>query len=149
MVAIRSIFLSTLALGSTLATATKKSCMTNGQALQVLKNWQNLIGDYSSELADAALTPDFTDYSASAADLNNVCPQAPVKSPPLDKPLFTSRDQFKQGQGGQPPIKSKILKHWHDCTTVSMRWKMTNLGSREVFGLIAFDTIVVRDALKS
>ena len=63
--------------------------MGEAEATQVGGFWVDLIGNYSQALADAVLTPDFTDYSDSALSLNAVCPQVPGTAPALLSPVFT------------------------------------------------------------
>ena len=120
-------------------------CMSSSDALQVATTWTQLIGNYTKELAQDTLTANYTDYSESALSLNNVCPQAPVASPPLTYPVFTNRTQFEGGQGMQLPIESKILQVWQSCTTVTMRWELTNTtnGGRPVIGIIVLETVEV------
>lgn len=111
--------------------------------MQVGTNWIQLLSAYTADMAKRVLTEDFTDYSASALSLNNECPQAPVASPPLGEPVFTTREQFMKAQGPQPPIQSDMLDVWHDCSTVTMHWKMTNLGSLPVLAVIVLKTVQV------
>lgn len=124
---------------------TRSTCMCDTEAHQIGWLWTQLIGNYSLALAASSLATNYTDYSASALTLNNVCPQAPVASPPLLDPVFTNRTQFEGGQGMQAPIASKMLKVWHSCSTVTMRYEMTNCGggSMPVVGVIAIETVPV------
>lgn len=46
-----------------------QACMSDAQAQQVATNFGNLISDYSVELANEALAPSYTDYSASVNTL--------------------------------------------------------------------------------
>lgn len=126
--------------------ATQHQCLTGDEAYQVGSVWTELLSAYSAELADTALTEDFTDYSASALALNAECRQAPGFAPPIGEPVFRSREEFKARQGQAPHIESEILQVWSECRTVMMRWEMTSLGTRPVFGNIVFDTVPVRQS---
>ena len=64
---------SAFAAGSFAASA----CMNDKAAQQVATNFKDLIAEYSDELADAALTEDFTDYSDSVTELINSGCQGP------------------------------------------------------------------------
>lgn len=48
-----------------------EACMSDADAQQVVTNFQTLIAAYSDELAEAALTVDFIDYSDSVNELIN------------------------------------------------------------------------------
>ncbi|KAM0716391.1 hypothetical protein Q7P37_007836 [Cladosporium fusiforme] len=119
-------------------------CLNDDQAQQIADVWDSLIQNYSDELADSALTTDFTDYSESVNTLINSCPQGDAAQPlPLLAPTFTSREQFKLGQGQQPPINFELLNLWHSCSTVNLRWKTTNTANitdvKPVVGIIALE----------
>ncbi|KAK5686166.1 hypothetical protein LTS10_002281 [Elasticomyces elasticus] len=117
------------------------SCMSNNNALQIGGLWVELIGNYTQDLADAVLLPGFTDYSDSALSLNSACPQTTGPTPALMSAVFENRTQFEAGQGPQPSIQSTISQVWNGCTSVTMRYQMTNLGTRPVVGLIVMDVV--------
>lgn len=77
-------------------------CMTMEQAQKVASNFKELIATYSDAAANKYLTVDFVDYSDSVAELiNEGCPNGPAT---LGEATFSSRAEFKAGQGAQPPI---------------------------------------------
>lgn len=117
--------------------------MTPSQATAVAKLWPSLIGNYTHALAQAALTADYTDYSESALSLNQACPRVNGTAPPLTSPVFTSRAEFEEGQGSQPPIDSEILNIWPSCENVVLRYNMTNLGTRPVITVIVIEAVRV------
>lgn len=142
--------LSLAAVGAIAAPAQKRGnghygkCISDSQADQVATTWAALIQNYSNELADATLTEDFTDYSESVNTLINSCPQGDAAKPiPLLAPTFSTREQFKLGQGQQPPINFERLNLWHDCTSVNFRWKTTNTANitdvKPVVGIITLE----------
>ena len=54
-------------------------CMSDDDAQQVATNFKDLIANYSDDLADAAMTTDFSDYSDSVNELiNGGCPDGPA-----------------------------------------------------------------------
>lgn len=118
--------------------------MTEAQATQVANFWPALIGNYTKTLAQEILAENYTDYSESALSLNQVCPQVSGAAPPLTAPVFTSRQQFEEGQGSQPAIDSQVLNIWPACTTVTLRYNMTNLGTRPVITVVVIEAIEVR-----
>ena len=122
-----------------------RECMTDADAQQVVDNYAELIRAYSDELANDALTTDFTDYSESVNSLINTCPQGEsTVSTPLLSPSFTSRKAFKIGQGEQPPIHFTQLNIMHDCKSVAVRWSTDNTAPipqpRPVIGIIWLET---------
>ena len=137
-----------LCFGCSLATrafSVEQNCLTDSEAKHIGRLWTQLIGNYTTSLAQNALVPNYTDYSASALSLNKVCPQAPHAPPSLLDPVFHNRTQFEEGQGSQPPIKSKILQVWHGCHDVTMRYVMETggSGSNPVVGIIAIEVVRV------
>jgi len=111
--------------------------MTFDQAKTVAENFRSLITNYSNASADAFLTVDFEDYSDSVSELiNNGCPTGPAT---LGAATFDSRAAFEAGQGSQPSIPFKILKIWHTCDTVFLRWR-SNMSPEEVTGIIVLET---------
>lgn len=124
---------------------TSGECLSYDEAHEVGFLWQELIGNFSKETAEAALVPNYTDYAAAALSLNNVCHQAKVPPMKATDPLFTSREIFIMAQGSQAPIPSTKLNLWHGCRTVTMRYQMCIKGdcTMPVIGLIAIETVKV------
>ncbi|KAK3628747.1 hypothetical protein LTR56_018349 [Elasticomyces elasticus] len=126
-------------------------CLDKNAAQQVATNYANLIAGYTDELAVAALSVDFTDFSASVNSLIVGCPQgsaadrAAAAGLPLLAASFTNRTQFQEGQGQQDPINFFQLNMWHSCDTVIIRWETTNTANittvRPVVGLISLETV--------
>ncbi|KAF2163591.1 hypothetical protein M409DRAFT_57472 [Zasmidium cellare ATCC 36951] len=117
-------------------------CLTDYDAQRVANNFGQTIENYSDALADRVLTTDFTDYSDSVNELiNNGCPNGPQ---PLGSATFTSLADFKAGQGAQPSIPFQILNVWHNCDTVTVRWRSSNPGTvqpeQQVTGIIVLET---------
>ena len=83
----------------------------------------------------------FHDYSDGVNELINAGCEGPQK---LGMPTFASREEFIQGQSTQRPIPFKILKVWHSCSEVMMRWRSPAPGSakpeQEVTGLVVIET---------
>jgi len=143
MVAFTKSALFTLAATGALA-APGRQCLSQADAQQVADNYAELIRDYSDELADKSLAKDFIDYSESVNSLINTCPQgAAAVTLPLLSPTFSTRKQFKTGQGQQPKINFEQLNMEYSCTSVTIRWKTTNTAPipspRPVVGLILLD----------
>lgn len=151
MVSFSSLVLLGLAAVGTLAAPAEKrwsnsQCMTPAEAQQVADNYAELIRSYSTELANEALTVDFTDYSESVNSLINTCPQgkaAKAKSIPLLSAAFSNRQEFETGQGQQPPINFKQLNIESNCNFVTIRWETTNTAEiphpRPVVGIILIE----------
>jgi len=139
---------SLLALGAFARPAAEKRdgyCLTDAQAQQVATNYGDLIANYNTDLANAALSPYFTDYSESVNALIDSCPQGSAAvNLPLLSPTFSNRTQFEEGQGQQAPINFQQLKLWHNCDTVMIQWKTTNTANitnvQPVIGLITMET---------
>lgn len=128
-------------------------CMTWDQAQTVVNNWAELITAYSDSAANAYVTKGFTDYSESVNTLINTCPQGDAAKPlPLLAPTFTTRAEFKEGQGQQPPINFEQLQMWHTCSAVTARWKTTNTAPipnvKPVVGIFVLETVPVGDVFK-
>jgi len=120
-------------------------CMSRREAQVVADNYAELIRSYSLPLANAALSPDFTDYSESVNTLINECPQGSAAiTLPLLSPSFSNRTQFEVGQGQQAPINFQQLNIWHSCDSVTIRWETTNTANitnvRPVVGMITMET---------
>lgn len=167
MPSIRTIGLASLTAVSTLASAhphdggnTKgwsdgngAGCMTWDQAQAVVDNWKELITAYSDAAADRSVTTGFTDNSESVNTLINSCPQGDAAKPlPLLAPTFTNREEFKEGQGQQPPINFEQLQMWHTCSSVTARWKTTNTAPpaevpemKPVIGIFVLETVPAAD----
>ena len=97
------------------------TCMSYEQAAQVANNFKTLIANYSDALADQTLAVDFVDYSDSVTELINSACAGPQ---PLGEPTFDSLEEFKVGQGAQPPIPFEILNLWYACEgPVVIRWR--------------------------
>lgn len=114
------------------------ACMSDDDAQTVATNFKNLIADYSDSLANASLTEDFVDYSDSVIELiDNGCPSSPVA---LGTATFDSRASFEAGQGSQPAIPFEQLNIWHNCDTVTIRWKSAQTPE-QVTGIIVLETV--------
>lgn len=78
------------------------------------------------------LTTDVHDYSDSVIELiDGGCPNSspgPAAYIPLGSATFDSRATFEAGQGGQPNITFELLNVWHNCDTVTLRWRSPNPG---------------------
>lgn len=140
---------SLLALGATAAPSQEKRnngyCLNRSQAQQIATNYGTLIASYTDALANAALSPNFVDYSESVNTLINSCPQGSAAQPlPLLSPSFTNRSAFELGQGEQAAINFNQLNIWHSCDTVIIRWETTNTANitdvKPVVGLISMET---------
>ena len=137
--------LSLAAVGSLAGPLNKRSpCMSTADAQQVADNYAALISNFSVAGANAALSPDFTDYAEGVNTLINTCPQGSAAiTLPLLAPSFTNRKQFEVGQGQQPSINVNQLGIWNTCNTVIMRWETTNTAPipnpRTVVGIIIME----------
>lgn len=148
--------LSLAALGAVAAPAERRhysrgECMSDADADKVATAYADLIVKYNDALADAVLTPNFTDYSESVNTLINSCPQGDAAKPlDLLAPTFTSRDMFKTGQGQQPSINFERLQLWHSCNTAIVRWMTTNTAPipnpKPVVGLISMEVVKNQNA---
>jgi len=99
------------------------ACMTKAEAGVVAQNFRaNIHETFNKTLALTSMTKNFHDYSDSVLELiNNGCPATGATA--LGQPTFSSRKAFIQGQSSQPPIPFHILKMWHNCDTVMLRWR--------------------------
>lgn len=100
--------------------------MSDSDAQQAADIFQELIQNYSDELALAALSKDFVDYSSSVAIIINGGDNDPLD---ITQPVFTGRANFMAGQGSQPEIPFTQLQIFHGCDSVSMRW-MTSRSAK-------------------
>ncbi|KAK3214418.1 hypothetical protein GRF29_19g110173 [Pseudopithomyces chartarum] len=117
-------------------------CLTDTSARRVAENFRSTVADYSPELADRVFSVNFTDYADGVNELmNNGCPNGPK---PLGSPTFSSLEEFKNAQSGQPPIPFEILKVWNNCETVFLRWRSSQPGfvepAQQVTGIIVLET---------
>ncbi|TKA73889.1 hypothetical protein B0A55_03786 [Friedmanniomyces simplex] len=122
-------------------------CMNDAQANIVANNFRDLIAAYTNSLANAVLTPNVQDYSDSVIELiDGGCPSGPDA---LGSATFNSRANFEAGQGGQPNITFELLNVWHNCDTVSLRWRSSepNPGpgpapavQEQVTGIVVLET---------
>lgn len=142
---------SLVALGAVAAPAERRhwgngKCISDAEADQVASAWASLIVEFSADLTDAVTTENLTDYSESVNTLINSCPQGDAAKPlPLLAPTFSSREEFKIGQGQQPSINFERLNLWHSCDTVIFRWKTTNTAPipepKPVVGIISLEVV--------
>ncbi|KAK5119959.1 hypothetical protein LTR85_007035 [Meristemomyces frigidus] len=130
------------------------ACMRDAQANTVAKNFEALISAYTNATANAVMTADVVDYSDSVISLmDSACPtSAPAGSPlpfvALGTATFDSRSDFEAGQGGQPNITFELLNVWHNCDTVTLRWRSStpNPGpaapatQEQVTGIVVLET---------
>ncbi|RMY93028.1 hypothetical protein D0861_02171 [Hortaea werneckii] len=119
-----TIIAAALAVGS----ATAQDCLDDNAAGTLATNFGLLISNYSNELADKTIYPDFVDYSGNAA----ICPREPSVNTlinsggnapmPLLNPTFSSREEFKIASAMQPPVPFEVQNIWYNCDTVTVRW---------------------------
>ncbi|KAI6827998.1 hypothetical protein KC367_g8070 [Hortaea werneckii] len=110
-----TIIAAALAVGS----ATAQDCLNDNAAGTLATNFGLLISNYSNELADKTIYPDFVDYSESVNTLINSGGNAPM---PLLNPTFSSREEFKVASAMQPPVPFEVQNIWYNCDTVTVRW---------------------------
>ena len=158
MVSVTSITLLSLAAIGSLAAPAKRDGnwhgdqgLTADEAAAVAAGYGQLIRQYSTDLANQLLTPDFMDYSEGVNTLINSCPQGPSAQPlPLLSATFSNRAQFEQGQGEQPPINFEQLNLWYNSNSVTIRWKTTNTAPipnpKPVIGLISMEVVKNQNA---
>lgn len=94
-------------------------CLSANDAYDAASIFQELIQDYSDELALATLTPDFVDYSSAVSIIINGGDDEPLD---IVAPTFVGRQEFMDAQGSQPKIPFQKLNIFHGCDSVSMRW---------------------------
>jgi len=129
------------------------NCMNDAQGWQVANNFKDLIAAYTNATADAVLTTDVVDYSDSVIELIDAgCPSSspgPGAYQALGSATFDSLANFEAGQGSQPNITFDILKVWHNCDTVTLRWRSSqpNPGpgpapatQEQVTGMVVLET---------
>lgn len=98
------------------------TCMSGDEANNVALNFNHLISDYSTSLAESALTAGFEDYSDSVTTLIDAGCTGPQT---LGQATFDSRSAFIAGQGNQANIPFEQLNVWYNCDTVFLRWRTT------------------------
>ncbi|KAK0851969.1 25S rRNA (adenine2142-N1)-methyltransferase [Friedmanniomyces endolithicus] len=123
-------------------------CMNDDQANKVANNFRDLIAAYTTTLANSVLTTTVHDYSDSVIELiDGGCPSGPIA---LGSATFDSSANFEMGQGGQPNITFELLNVWHNCETVTLRWRspMPNPGpgpapavQEQVTGIVVLETV--------
>ncbi|KAK4893126.1 25S rRNA (adenine2142-N1)-methyltransferase [Elasticomyces elasticus] len=130
------------------------ACMNDDQANKVAHNFESLIAAYTNDVANAVLTPGVEDYSDSVIELiDGGCPSSspgPAAYIALGSATFDSRVDFEAGQGGQPNITFELLNVWHNCDTVTLRWRspLPNPGpappppavQEQVTGIVVLET---------
>jgi hypothetical protein len=117
-------------------------CLTEHAAHRVATNFRSTITDYTPALAARVFSENFTDYSDGVNELmNNGCPNGPKT---LGSPTFSSLAEFQAAQATQPTIPFEILKIWHNCDTVFLRWRSVAPGfvqpEQQVTGIIVLET---------
>jgi len=72
---------------------------------------------YPQDVSDATLASDFSDISDSIYFMAGF---------PLGSVTFPSKAAFDYGQGVlQPEVSVQTLNVWHDCSSVTWRWRLT------------------------
>lgn len=94
-------------------------CLSAEGAQQAADIFQNLIQNYSDELALSALTEDFVDYSSA---VNIIINRGNAEPKPLVEATFAGREAFMSAQGSQPKIPFEQLALFHGCNSASLRW---------------------------
>jgi len=112
------------------------ACMSQADAQQVATNFGVLLTDYTVDLANAALTESFDDYTSSVATLIDAGCTGPQS---LTEVTFPGRDAFIAAQGSQPAIPFEQLNIWYNCDTVFLRWR-TALTPEFVTGIAVMET---------
>ncbi|RMY97992.1 hypothetical protein D0862_07790 [Hortaea werneckii] len=108
-----------LAVGS----AKAQDCLNDNAAGTLATNFGLLISNYSHELADKTIYPDFVDYSGNASESVNTLINSGGNAPvPLPNPTFSSREEFKIASAMQPPVPFEVQNIWYNCDTVTVRW---------------------------
>ena len=146
--AISALALGVAAAPSSIYARAGNDCMDDAAALKVANNFKDLISEtLSTSLAKSALTSDFHDYSDSVNELINAGNKkgSACYVQPLGSATFTSRAAFIKGQGAAGPIPFQILKTWHTCDTVFIRWRSSAPGTitpeQEVTGIIVLEAV--------
>ena len=105
-------------------------CLTDDAAKKIVDNFRDLLEftsyngtqgapgrGYHQAISDATLAADFTDISDS---INFMAGK------PLGSLTFPSKKAFDIGQGAnQPEVKTETLNIFHDCSSITWRWKIT------------------------
>ena len=113
-------------------------CLSDADAQHAADIFQELIQNYSDELALETLTEDFVDYSSAVSIIINGGDGEPLN---IVEPTFVGRQAFMDAQGSQPEIPFRQLNIYHGCDSVSMRW-MTGRSAKgqetEVSRIVSF-----------
>lgn len=113
-------------------------CLTDSDAYEAASIFQELIQEYSDDLAVSALTEDFVDYSSAVSIIINTLKDGASKD--MVAPTFDGRQAFMNAQGSQPKIPFKKLNIFHGCDSVSMRWvspRSAQGQAREVSNIVS------------
>ncbi|KAI7314765.1 hypothetical protein KC315_g11291 [Hortaea werneckii] len=141
-----TILAAALAAGS----AKAQDCLNDNAAGTLATNFGLLISNYSHELADKTIYPDFVDYSgkmppqsilksqkirlslsyhihadlaaATVESVNTLINSGGNAPVPLLNPTFSSREEFKIASAMQPPVPFEVQNIWFNCDTVTVRW---------------------------
>jgi len=108
------------------STGAPKKCITPQESEELAEVFRLLIQEYSDELALAALTEDFVDYSSAVNILMNKGAEYPKN---ISGPTFSGRQAFMDGQGSQPEIPFERLFTVYGCDSVSVRWTSSRSGA--------------------
>lgn len=110
-------------------------CLTKEKAEKIVNNFRDLLEftdfvpsaqqpgapgrGYHQEISDATLDPKFVDISDSINLMAGF---------PLGSITFANKTAFDIGQGKlQPEVKTETLNIFHDCNSITWRWKITPL----------------------
>jgi len=107
-------------------------CLTDDKAKSIVDNFRNLLEytnydgsrggpkgrGYNFNVSAATLATDFVDISDSINYMAGI---------PLGAATFPNKTAFDFGQGSQPEVKTETLNIFHDCDTITWRWKITPL----------------------
>jgi hypothetical protein len=109
-----------------------KQCLSDAKAKSIVDNFKNLLEftdydgsrggpkgrGYNYNISAATLAPDFVDISDS---INYMAGNV------LGSVTFPNKTAFDIGQGHQPEVKAETLNIFHDCDSITWRWKITPL----------------------
>jgi hypothetical protein len=94
--------------------------VTDDDAISLTNDFINFLentgANFDTTLATTVLADDFSDWSDSINFMAGI---------PLTTVTFATRDDFIAGQTAQPAIVVETLNIWHDCHTISWRWRAT------------------------
>lgn len=114
-------------------------CLTTETALEVGNNWIQICSNYSNALAEAAVAPDYVEWSTSINFLTDNCNDSGVPLP-LNAQTFSSRAELMLGQSAQPSLALEQVEIWFTCKTVVMRFQMTPVGTTPIVAMLAAQT---------